>query len=575
MSGFTRQDFPNQFAIRYWFGTNGDDTGINLGFDQINLGSQDIIYGYQGNDVISADLSPSVIAFGGQGNDSITGSKVFLSINILAGDVGNDTIVAQGGTITQAFGMQDNDTLFGSNANVVQAPESLFGGQGNDVVRGFGGADFLTGDRGADVIWGDEVDSAGSDTIFGGQDSDTMVGGAGDDTLYGGQGDDYIEVSPGLVNSSTETYIPTDLQDPTFNMVSGSDRVFGDAGNDTIGRLLPDNVSNVADWYDGGEGNDSIQGGNNGVAAIGDTLLGGNGNDTIRGGTTNSGRDSIQGGAGNDSIAGGEENGNNTNRFEDVTAAARGDTIEGGDGDDNIQGEGGHDSIEGGSGNDFIDGGRDSDVLKGGDQIDTIVGGAGRDSIFGGNDADILEGGADSDTLTGFDGTNNNDGTDRFVYNLASILTGNPAAVTIATPPAVAAAAGTYNNLPNAIAQAPDATGVGGGDYIVAFDTNQDVIQIGTLAGVTFLAKNAPAGTAPTSINFGGTPVNVGNTATQSAVVGSTNIQLSGTANSLIYIERDGIAGFNAATVTNGAGDIALVTVLGIQPTALQASNFA
>jgi len=595
MSGFTLQEVrPNQFETRFWFGTNDNNTGINLGFDQVDIGSQDIIYGFQGDDVISADLSPSVIAFGGQGDDIITGSKVFLSINVLAGDLGNDTITAQGGTITQAFGMQGNDVMLGSNnTGFQQAAESLFGGQDNDVVRGFAGADFLTGDRGADIIWGDEVGSginAGSDTIFGGTDSDTMVGGGGNDSLYGGQGDDYIEVAPGLVNDSTNTRIPTSTQDPTNSMIAGSDTVFGDLGNDTIGRLVS---STESDWYDGGEGNDSIQGANQGgtIAPLaGDTLLGGNGNDTIRGGTDDSGRDSIRGGAGDDSIIGGNETGDDGAYNPALTRF--GDIILGDAGNDNIDAQDGNDSVSGGTGNDSIQGAGGTDTLLGDDQNDTLVGGDGSDSLLGGSDQDILEGGAGSDTLTGFDGSNRGDGVDRFVYNLASILSGNNIVYNPSTAqadPPNPSVVTRYDNVPSAVTQAS-------ADYITVFDPTQDVIQINSLTNVTSTAGTVPVDQVPgtatgpftatgtaTTANFGGTPVNIGGTTPPMVAIGSTYIigAASGNvatpittfdataANSLIYIERDGVAGFN------GANDIALATVLGTRPTDLGAANFA
>ena len=542
MSGFSLVTIPTSPQIRQWFGTSGADEGLNFDFTNLSLGSQDIAFGYQGNDTIDVGLSPSAVVFGGQGDDSIVGSPLFLSISVLSGDLGADTIVSQGGSVSLLFGGQGGDSLVGSGANIV---ETIWGGQGADTVKGGDGSDFLSGDIGTDLIWGDDgAGGAGpsNDTILGGADSDTVVGGGFNDSIRGGQANDYLEVDAALVGS----VVPS-----SDDVVRGSDTVFGDAGDDTIGRLGATVGVTGTDWYSGGDGADSIQGGNNGDN-IGDTLLGGAGNDTIRGGTAMSGADSIVGGAGNDSIAGGGETATADNTFaQGITVPQLGDTILGGAGDDNIQGEAGHDSIDGGIGNDFIDGGNDGDILVGGDQNDTLLGQNGADSLVGGNDADTLEGGAGSDTLTGFDGTGTGDGTDLFLYNLTPILGAGNTTV------------GTVQNVPAAITEAA-------ADYIEAFDVNQDQIQIGTL---NFTNVSLDGGTTFQTVTFGDRPVNVavnGVAQATTATVGSTNITTSPTngANALIYVERDGVAGFIDGT------DIALVTLIGVAPANLSATNF-
>ncbi|MDJ1184094.1 S8 family serine peptidase [Roseofilum casamattae] len=408
---------------------------------------------------------------------------------------------------------------------------NLDGLEGNDLlIGGVLGRDTIKGGDGNDTIFAG-VNFNNADTVGG---SDTVVGGRDDDSILGGNGDDYLEVDAILVNS----VIPA-----SDDAVQGNDTVDGGSGNDTIGRLGSSVGATGADYYDGGDGNDSLLGGNQGANAVGDTLIGGDGNDTIRGGTNDSGRDVILGGAGNDSISGGAE-------------SADGDTIDGGSGEDNIQGEAGKDSLFGGIGHDFIDGGNDNDVVLGGDQNDTLLGGTGNDRIIGGNDADTIEGGSGADTLIGFNGSGSNpligfngpsagDGTDVFLYNLPAILNG-------------LTNVGNISNVPGAITQ-------GEGDFILGFDVNQDVIDIGTLVYPNVDLDTTQSPPDPSSITFGGPPVNIGNPGSVGAEVGLT--YLTGTTDSLIYIERNGVAGF-----TND--DIALMTLVGVNPNSLSSANF-
>jgi Ca2+-binding RTX toxin-like protein len=65
-----------------------------------------------------------------------------------------------------------------------QLGDHLYGGAGNDVVNGLGGADYLEGNVGADSLNGGE----GADLLLGGVGADTLDGGTGayNDTLNGG-----------------------------------------------------------------------------------------------------------------------------------------------------------------------------------------------------------------------------------------------------------------------------------------------------------------------------------------------------------------------------------------------------
>jgi Ca2+-binding RTX toxin-like protein len=99
----------------------------------------------------------------------------------------------------------------------------------------------------------------GNDTVWGGDMADTLQGDSGNDLLHGRDGADNLDTA----------------------VVSGDDEEYGEDGNDTFGFAGESDVG--ADWYDGGEGND--------------TMYGGGGNDTLTGG---GGTDSLFGGSGND-----------------------------------------------------------------------------------------------------------------------------------------------------------------------------------------------------------------------------------------------------------------------------------
>ena len=167
-------------------------------------------------------------------------------------------------------------------------------------------------------------------------------------------------------------------------------RLLALGGNDTIQKS--NRYDDIVRWIDGGNGNDSIEGGYEA-----DTLLGGAGDDSLD--STGEYQDNmghayydsvknvLSGGAGNDTLYGGRG----------------GDILIGGEGNDLLNGQqGGNDSFYGGLGNDFIeagggdeyatviDSGVGNDTIKASGGNDTINAGAGVDSITGGKGADIF-----------------------------------------------------------------------------------------------------------------------------------------------------------------------------------------
>jgi len=235
-------------------------------------------------------------------------------------------------------------------------PDSLYGTEGADLIKGEGGDDLLVGYLGANTIYGGSGNDSingyataggsysfwnsgptlaygddGNDFILGGNFDDTLSGGVGNDTLYGRDGNDSLE---------------------------------GAAGNDTL--------------Y-GGDGNDS--------------LVGGTGDDRI---LPDNGQDTIYGGDGNDQINGYLKP-DGTWQFWTSLGPILG---YGEDGDDFLYGSNAADSLYGGNGNDFVHGSIGNDLINGDVGNDTLYGGDGNDTLNGGLGSDSLYGGEGDDTYS-------------------------------------------------------------------------------------------------------------------------------------------------------------------------------
>jgi Ca2+-binding RTX toxin-like protein len=349
------------------------------------------------------------------------------------------------------------------------ATNTIQAGDGDDLVFGLAGNDSITGGAGDDCLFG----GAGDDTFFANlseAEFDELQGGSGVDTLQrtttGGQGNlvlnqflatngiERVNLDAGGSNRNIDGNAnDNNLDFSATTLLSGS--VLGQGGNDTITA-----TSSATRTYDGGAGNDVLNGG-----SVADNLIGGTGDDTISG---NGGNDTIKGGADADSLNGGD--GDDT--FLANLNEAEFDTLQGGSGIDtlqrttdggqgnlvlnqflatngiervNLDAGGSNRSIDGNAsdnildfsattylsrdvfaqgGNDTItatnsatrtyDGGAGDDVLNGGSVADNLIGGADVDTISGGGGNDTIVGGAGADRLTG------GDGSDRFVFNNAS-----------------------------------------------------------------------------------------------------------------------------------------------------------
>lgn len=227
-------------------------------------GGHDQLHGSGGNDILD----------GGAGNDLLDGGN---GDDVLTGGLGNDTYVLDGvndvineapaagiDTVQASFSYELGATLenlhlmgwdglvgVGNGLN-----NTIFGGGGDDALRGLDGNDTLDGDTGADVLEG----GAGNDTYVLRDQSDTIIEGAngGLDTVLSAYG---YTLADNLEN---------------LTLIDGQGDVNG-SGNGLTNRL---NGNASGNTLDGGGGADQLWG-----MAGNDTLIGGLGNDVLRGGT--------------------------------------------------------------------------------------------------------------------------------------------------------------------------------------------------------------------------------------------------------------------------------------------------
>jgi serralysin len=178
------------------------------------------------SDTITAQPGENLIAFGGDGDDSLTGAEL---ADFLSGEDGDDNLV----------GNEGDDILDGGNGadtfNTGAGNDLILAGPGDDTVGGMAGSDVVFGGDGNDLVaWNDPI----GDRVFGDDGNDVLRGGdIAADTISGGAGDDLIRA---VANQQLETHAP--------------DILFGNEGNDSI------LGGNAADTIDGGEGDDILAG---------------------------------------------------------------------------------------------------------------------------------------------------------------------------------------------------------------------------------------------------------------------------------------------------------------------------
>jgi Ca2+-binding RTX toxin-like protein len=193
------------------------------------------IIGGSGNDTLTGSAEANTLR-GGAGNDTLDGSTgydladySYLSTGFTATliSTGTATVVAAAGdtdllvSMENILGGSGNDTLVGDSALI----STLFGGAGDDLLRGMDGVDSLVGGAGidtadysyatgglnaslnstgsitltvsstdADILSSIEnlIGGSGDDIFFGDMGANSLSGGAGNDTLSGGAGADRL-----------------------------------------------------------------------------------------------------------------------------------------------------------------------------------------------------------------------------------------------------------------------------------------------------------------------------------------------------------------------------------------------
>ena len=416
----------------------GQATGVETGTDTlVNISGA---VGSRFDDTLTGNGADNTFE-GGEGNDTIDGGagKDFVWYGVAYGAVNVNLATGtaqdgQGGTdkltnIENIGGSFFADTLTGDGAD-----NSLTGEAGDDAIDGGAGNDWLNG-------------GAGNDTILGSEGSDVLLGGGGNDSIDGGAITDRVNYTDSNILSYEfdPSGIVVDLSSITGDGSVGSGTVTdgwggtdnvknvnlirGSAHNDTILGSSAD----IFEQFDGGAGDDSIDGG--AMTVVAGAVTNGNRVSYQNAGaavTVNLEAGIASGGAGNDELS----------NINSVRGSNFGDSLVGSNATHSelFDGRGGNDTIDGLGGFDIVRydqapatagvnvnlaGGTASDGQAGTDTLrniegvygtgynDTLVGDAqnnrlegrgGNDSISGGSGKDTLLGGAGNDTLDGGDG---------------------------------------------------------------------------------------------------------------------------------------------------------------------------
>ncbi len=339
---------------------NGGAVPVTGGIPTVANTSLIQIFGLGGNDVLKVDDAngpmPIGNLFGGEGNDTLTGSA---SDDVLDGGPGNDTLNGGSG----------NDRLIGGPGDDI-----LNGGRGNDVMFG--------GDGNDQFVWnpGD-----GSDVIEGEGGIDTMV-------FNGSNANESMDISGNGERFRLSRDVGAIIMDCNgverveLNALGGADQI---TVNDLAGTQLAQVVLDLAN-----------PAGSNSGDNLADTVIvnGTETNDVITvSGSTNG--VTVQGLTAEISVIGAEPsrdnliiNGRNGSDVLDASALPAGII--------NL-------TLNGGAGNDILIGSQGNDLLNGGTGADTMSGGAGDDTFVWnpGDGSDIIEGQGGIDTML-FNGAN-------------------------------------------------------------------------------------------------------------------------------------------------------------------------
>jgi Ca2+-binding RTX toxin-like protein len=494
------------------FGQADNDTLISVGPNDTLYGGEDedsirsqrtpaLAFGDAGNDIMVAEARATL--YGGAGEDFVQGT---VEANLIFGNEGEDTLLGGAQRRDSLYGGKGNDAIGffiaggGNNLSLegglaigfagnegsnflrgdlgddlvvgINVRDSLFGGRGNDTLRGVASNSYLSGDLDDDILVitnTTQTSAFGTTVITIGIERTSLIGGGGNDSLYGGigefgggrnffegdDGNDTIRVfatndtaqggaGDDFIVSATVTAFSSVGGQSSFPGFAGRNLLDGGVGNDTIvaaystdsmiGGEGNDSLSGVFTQASGGDGNDTL---NASFATFGGTtaalitLDGGLGSDLLIGNTSVGVTNFMNGGEGNDSIVFGTTRDRliGTVGGNDIISYATGVNFSGVTapnvitdnlGSNFITGGNGSDSITTGAGDDILFGGPTNLITPGFDGDDTLNAGAGNDTMLGGFGNDYLIGGDGNDSLgggPGFDTLIGGSGNDSFYYN--------------------------------------------------------------------------------------------------------------------------------------------------------------
>lgn len=366
-------------------------------------------------DIIKGDNSGNDI-FGGSGNDELRGGKL---ADWIDGGADNDDLYATGG---------DGNVLLGGSGN-----DKLFGASGSDWLLGGADKDTLEGGRGADILDGGEGDQ------------DVLKGGAGNDVYIFRRG-----YGTDTINDQDKSFNEGAAFDANFLFQEfqkyGADYLYYNYGITEPGQTYGAEDGGGIDIIEFAEG---ISLGDINLQAFdkdsgdklvitlldengqksGDTLTIENWSNIFRRieqlrfsdgqiiDLTNI-QSYINGTAGNDALLG-------TDGADFISAGAGDDIVDALAGNDVAVGGLGSDIVTGGADHDLVVGGSGSDNLYGASGNDVVSGGQGNDFVYGGSGNDILSGGVDDDTVVTGAGNDtilfgHSDGHDLVIDNYSS-----------------------------------------------------------------------------------------------------------------------------------------------------------
>jgi hypothetical protein len=220
--------------------------------------------------------SGSDTVLGGPGDDEIRDDEDGAGADVLDGGPGSDAIALGAGNDDVIGGTEVDTVTMGSGDDTVRLDDlANDGGLGEaknvhadvEVIDGAFGSDKLFGNAAANTLRG----GPGNDVINGGGGPDVVDGGSGADDLRGGRGLDRVVYS----SSAGQTITLNDVRDDgepgeLDNVHADVEDVAAGPGDDTV------IGSQAANFLDGGEGNDGLEG----LGGV-DAYFGGPGTDTL------------------------------------------------------------------------------------------------------------------------------------------------------------------------------------------------------------------------------------------------------------------------------------------------------